>query len=264
MDELSVCDKPARGEETSFRVRFDPNPDPCYTALRAGMPTDTLSLVVAAMNEVKLYRTRDVVIHSYGVPSTKKEFYEAGTVAEHRGLVRDVAWAPGNIRGYDIIASACMDGYVRVVRIETPYDKNDGKSWSSNDLVKGGSRPESSYRHAGSGVGNGAGAGAGAEAGSGGGQAQHPSGISQGVHHPTADGDRRKYQAGNVPHVMKPLSTLESHRTPMWRVGFDDDGQILGCVGDDGKLICFRQQADGRWTKSSEIGIMKMRMPVPS
>ncbi|KAK2613792.1 hypothetical protein N8I77_000676 [Diaporthe amygdali] len=250
MDELSVCDKPARGEETSFRVRFDPNIDPCYNALRAGMPTDTLSLVVAAMDKVKIYRTRDVVIHSYGVPSTKKEFYEAAVVSAHRGLVRDVAWAPGNIRGYDIIASACMDGYVRVIRVDTPHDDNDGRTWSSSDLVKGGSRPETLSRAAGN--------------GSGGSQAQQPSGISQGVHHPTAEGDRRKNQAGHIYHTMQSLSMLENHRTPMWRVGFDDDGQILGCVGDDGKLLCFRQQADGQWRKSSEIGIMKMKMAVPS
>ncbi|ROW02168.1 hypothetical protein VSDG_02608 [Cytospora chrysosperma] len=250
MDELSVCEKPARGEEKSFRVRFDPNPDPCYTALRAGMPADTLSLIVAAMHEVKIYRTRDIVIHSYGVPSTKKEFYEAATMPDHRGLVRDVAWAPGNIRGYDIIASACMDGYVRVIRVDTPYDKNDGRTWSSNDLARGGSRPENPSRAAG--------------AGPSGGHPQHPSGISQGVHHPATEGDRRRNQAGNILHTMRYLSTLENHRTPMWRVGFDDDGQILGCVGDDGKLMCFRQQADGRWTKSSEIGITKMKMAVPS
>lgn len=260
MDELSVCDRPARGEETSFRVRFDPNPDPCYAALRAGMPTDTLGLVVAAMREVRIYRTRDVVTHSYGVPSTKKEFYEAApAVAEHRGLVRDVAWAPGNIRGYDIIASACMDGYVRVVRVDTPYDRADGRSWSSADLVRGGSRPGDSSRPAGAGAGRG-------QAQQQQSQQHHPSGISQGVHHPAADGDRRRDQAGsnNILHMTTPLSTLESHRTPMWRVGFDDDGQILGCVGDDGKLICFRQQADGRWAKSSEVGITKMRMAVPS
>lgn len=249
-DEFAVCDRPDRGVETSFRVRFDPNPDPCYTALRAGMPTDTLGMVVAAMDMVKVYRTRDVVIHAYGVPSTKKEFYEAASVPGHRGLVRDVAWAPGNIRGYDIIASSCTDGFVRVVRLDASYDPADGRTWSSNDLVRGGSQSEGSGRAGG--------------AGPGGSQAQHPSGISQGVHHPTADGDRRKNQAGHIPHSISLLSNLESHRSPMWRVGFDDDGQILGCVGDDGKLLCFRQSSSGQWVKSSEIGITKMKMVVPS
>lgn len=250
MDEFAVCDKPARGEETSFRVRFDPNPDPCYTALRAGMPTDTLGLVVAAMDTVKIYRTRDVVIHAYGVPSTKKEFYEAAIVPGHRSLVRDVAWAPGNFRGYDIVASACMDGYVRVVRLDTVYDSVDGRTWASSDLVKSGSHLDGSGRAAGGGTGAT--------------QTQHPSGISQGVHHPTADGERRRNHAGQVPHNVSILSNLENHRSPMWRVGFDDDGQILGCVGDDGKLLCFRQNASGQWLKSSEIGVMKMKMAVPS
>lgn len=250
MDEFAVCDKPARGEETSFRVRFDPNPDPCYTALRAGMPTDTLGLVVAAMDTVKIYRTRDIVIHAYGVPSTKKEFYEAANVPGHRSLVRDVSWAPGNFRGYDIIASACMDGYVRVVRLGTVYDKTDGRTWASSHLVKSASHLDGPNRAAG--------------AGTGGSQAQHPSGISQGVHHPTADGERRKNHAGHIPHNVSILSNLENHRSPMWRVGFDDDGQILGCVGDDGKLLCFRQNSSGQWLKSSEIGVMKMKMAVPS
>lgn len=248
-DEFAVCERPDRGVETSFRVRFDPNPDPCYTALRAGMPTDTLGLVVAAMDMVKVYRTRDVVIHAYGVPSTKKEFYEAATVPGHRSLVRDVAWAPGNIRGYDIIASACMDGYVRVVRLDTRYEPADGRTWSSNDLVRSSSHSDGPARAGG--------------AGASGNQAQHPSGISQGVHHPASGGDRRKNQAGHIPHNTSILSNLENHRSPMWRVGFDDDGQILGCVGDDGKLLCFRQTSNGQWVKSSEIGITKMKMAVP-
>lgn len=255
-DEFAVCDRPDRGVETSFRVRFDPNPDPCYAALRAGMPTDTLGLVVAAMDAVKVYRTRDVVIHAYGVPSTKKEFYEAAAVPGHRSLVRDVAWAPGNIRGYDIVASACMDGFVRVVRLDASYDPADGKTWSSADLVRAGAHHAADANNS---------ARAGAAAGAAHQPPQpHPSGISQGVHHPTTDGDRRKNQAGHIPHSISLLSSLENHRSPMWRVGFDDDGQILGCVGDDGKLLCFRQNPAGQWVKSSEIGITKMRMAVPS
>ncbi|CAN8102149.1 unnamed protein product [Discula destructiva] len=245
MDEFRVCDKPARGAETSFRVRFDPNPDPCYTALRAGVPTDALGLVVAAMDMVKVYRTRDVVFHAYGVPSTKKEFYEAASGPGHRSLVRDVAWAPGNIRGYDIIASACMDGFVRVMRLDAPYDPADGKTWSKNDLVKGSSHAQGSTSNGKAGRR----------------QAPHPSGISQGVHHPAPDGDRRKSQAGQVPHQLSLVSNLEHYRQPMWRAGFDDDGQILGCVGDDGKLLCFRQYANGQWGKSSQVATAKMRMP---
>ncbi|KAJ9148880.1 Nucleoporin SEH1 [Pleurostoma richardsiae] len=249
MDEFTVCDKPGRGEETCFRVRFDPNPDPCYTALRAGMPTDALSLVVAAMDSVIIFRTRDVVTQSIGVAGSGRKFYVAARVGTHRGLIRDVAWAPGNIRGYDIIATACQDGFVRVLRVDTPFDPHDGKSWSSSELVKGDRHHqiEESTR-----------------VGSSNAQAQHSSAISHGLSR-RANGDRAQTgQPGAIMHTVRELSKLDSHRTPVWRVGFDDDGQILGSVGDDGKLMCYRQVPDGSWIKSSELAMMKMRMAVPS
>ena len=251
LDEFIVCNKPSRGEETCFRVRFDPNPDPCYTALRAGVPTDALSLVVSAMDSVKVYRTRDILTTSYGVGSVGKEFYVAAEITGHRGLVRDVAWAPGNIRGYDIIATACQDGFVRVMRIDTPFDPQDGKSWAASELVKSDKHavPAESFNGA-AGASN---------------QARHSSGISHELSSRRDIGDRRAAgQPGHVKHTVKELAKLDSHRTPVWRVGFDDDGQILGSVGDDGKLMCYRQVPDGSWVKSSELGMMKMRMAVPT
>ncbi|KAJ6786542.1 hypothetical protein PWT90_07543 [Aphanocladium album] len=139
MDEfLVIPQRPQRGEETAFRCAFDPNPEPCYAALRAGVPTDALGLAVAAMDAVKVYRSRDVVGASYGVDTARKEFYLAVEVGGHRGLVRDIAWAPGNIRGYDMIATACQDGYARVFRVDTPMDGfggAEGKSWSLSELI---------------------------------------------------------------------------------------------------------------------------------
>ncbi len=78
VDEVRVCARPGRGEETAFRVRFDPNPAPCYTALRAGVPTDALGLVVAAMDSVRIYRTREVTTAAYGLAGSGKELYLGG------------------------------------------------------------------------------------------------------------------------------------------------------------------------------------------
>ena len=240
VDELTVCPKPGRGEETSFRVRFDPNPEPCYTALRAGVPTDALSLVVATMDSVKIYRTRDVTTVSYGVSSAGKQLYLAAEIPGHRGLVRDVAWAPGNIRGYDIIATACQDSFVRVTRVDTPFSPDDGRSWSVGDLVKGG-KPKDGSR-----------------------EPSLASGIRAELEKTGTSGGRRGAdQPGHIKHTVRELSKLDCHRTPAWRVGFDDDGQILGSVGDDGKLLCYRQTPDGSWAKSSELAMMKMRMAGP-
>ncbi|KAK5998678.1 Nuclear pore protein SEH1 [Cladobotryum mycophilum] len=232
IDEFTVCAKPSRGEEVSFKVRFDPNPEPCYGALRAGVPSDALGLVVAGMNAVKVYRTREIASASYGVSTMQKEFYLAVEITGHRGLVRDIAWAPGNIRGYDMIATACQDGYARVFRVEAPYNADDGKSWSAADLLK----PD----------------------------------IHASKESPTKeDGDRHPRTSrplpspGQIKHTYREISKLDSHRTPVWRVGFDDDGQILGSTGDDGRLLCYRQLPDGRWAKSSELVMMKTRMAIP-
>ncbi|KAF5547404.1 hypothetical protein FMEXI_5193 [Fusarium mexicanum] len=271
IDEFSVAPKPSRGEELAFRVRFDPNLEPCYTALRAGVPSDSLGLVVAAMDTVKVYRSRDIVATSIGVQQTQKEFYLAVELTGHRGLVRDVAWAAGNIRGYDVIATACQDGYARVFRIETPYSEDDGKSWSAADLLRSAPhmstrdstpqartngtatptekqattpqlQPSHSYHQ----------------------HQHHTSGLSASLAKSGSHNDRQwSGQPGQVKHNFQEISKLDNHRTPVWRVGFDDDGHILGSTGDDGRLLCYRQTPNGAWVKSSELAVQKARMATP-
>ena len=249
VDEFAVCPKPSRGEEVSFRVRFDPNPEPCYTALRAGVPSDALGLVVAGMDTVKVYRSRDIVTTSYGVHSTSKEFYLAVEITGHRGLVRDVAWAPGNIRGYDIIATACQDGYARVFRLETPYDDSDGKNWSSSILSSSTHTPKQAPTPDGASEKS---------------HSHHPSTLSASLAKSGSNAERRwTDQPGQTKHAYREISKVDSNRTPIWRVSFDDDGQIMGTTGDDGKLLCYRQRPDGSWVKSSELAMMKTRMAVP-
>lgn len=272
--------KPARGEETSFRVRFDPNPEVCYTALRAGVPTDALGLVVAAMDGVKVYRTRDTVSASLGVATAAREFYLAAEIPPpaksgdanavgHRGLVRDVAWAPGNIRGYDIVATACQDGYVRVFGLSTPAPQgHESRGWKVGEMRRhqeaGGRREE--------GGGTAASRALASQQGHHGQDTHLKSGIRAGLADQSrvgsgAAGDRMRLggqlQPGQVRHMVTEVARLDSHRTPVWRVGFDDDGQILGSVGDEGKLMCYRQTPDGSWAKSAELAMVKMRMAAP-
>lgn len=248
IDELSICTKPNRGEEVSFKVRFDPNPDPCYNAMQAGVANDSLALVVAGMAAVKIYRSRDVITTSYGVAQTQREFYLALEVGVHRGLVRDVAWAPGNIRGHDIIATACQDGFVRVFRIDTPHSSNEGKSWSTLDLMRCENHQVQTSLKAGQ-LND---------------KQHHQSGLSASLAKSGSHAERHfSGQLGQVKHACKEIAKLDSHRTPVWRVGFDDDGQILASTGDDGKLVCYRQTPSGDWAKSSELAIVKTRMATP-
>lgn len=275
IDEFSICAKPSRGEEVSFKVRFDPNPEPCYTALRAGVPSDALGLVVAGMSAVKVYRTREIASASFGANTLQKEFYLAVEISGHRGLVRDVAWAPGNIRGYDMIATACQDGYARVFRIDTPYSDNDGKSWSAGHLLKPDTRAHKDAAGMKDDNNNNSNAPGAASSSSGPNNNNNPPHQSNHHHHMSSTlsaslakssnvGERTwTGQQGQIKHVVQEISRLDSHRTPVWRVGFDDDGQILGSTGDDGRLLCYRQTPDGQWAKSSELVMMKTRMATP-
>ncbi|AEO67076.1 uncharacterized protein THITE_2115850 [Thermothielavioides terrestris NRRL 8126] len=288
----------ARGEETSFRVRFDPNPEVCYTALRAGVPSDALGLVVAVMDVVRVYRTRDTIRATLGMAAAGKGFYLAAEVPRgvHGGLVRDVAWAPGNIRGYDVVATACQDGWVRVFRLDALLPQAAGA---------GAAAPAAGARGGGGG-GDAGGHGEGEEAEEGpawgmGRVKRHAerrrldgedgavraalmasSGIRAGLDHQSSSGGGRAGPErkdgttataaamaaaatlpGQIRHVMTEISRMDSHHTPVWRVAFDDDGQILGSVGDEGKLVCYRQKPDGSWAKSTEMAIVKMKMAAP-
>ncbi|KAH6691671.1 WD domain-containing protein [Plectosphaerella plurivora] len=256
IDDFAASPRPSRGDEVSFKVRFDPNPDPCYTALRAGVSSDSLGLIVAAMDSVRIYRSRDVITASYGVPQAQKEFYLAAEIGTHRGLVRDVAWACGNVRGYDTVASACQDGFVRVFRVETPYDPEDGKSWST--ALTSRSHPDGDHDdhdgHTAHGPHNGD-------------KPNRPaSGLSASLAKSGGPSSERQFsgQPGQVAHIYKEVAKLDSHKTPVWRVDFDDDGQILGSTGDDGRLIFYRQTPAGTWAKSSDLVMLKTRMATPS
>ncbi|KAG5940782.1 hypothetical protein E4U59_002224 [Claviceps monticola] len=260
IDEFSICSKPALGEEISFKVRFDPNPEPCYTALRAGVPVDSLGMVVVGMDTVRVYRSRDIPFTSYGVTQLQKEFYLATELEGHRGLVRDVAWAPGNFRGHDVIATACQDGFARVFRLDTPFDPNDGKSWSTKDLIKPRRMPRYSPGSDDDSPGS-------SDSGQDGGSddaasiktvrlvTQPSSALSEGLAKSDTSSETREWtgQEGQIPHTYREITRLDTHRTPVWRVGFDDDGKILGTTGDDGKLVLYRQTPDGIWTQSTEL-----------
>ncbi|KAK5627632.1 hypothetical protein RRF57_003347 [Xylaria bambusicola] len=110
MDDFQACPKPLCGDETCFKVHFDPNLEPCYAAL---------SLVVSGPEHLdQLLRRRH---------ARARGFYLALEIP-HKHLVRNVAWPPGNYKGYDMVATAGQDGFVRVFRIDTPYGGDGGKS----------------------------------------------------------------------------------------------------------------------------------------
>lgn len=107
-----VCATPSRQEETGFKVCFHREKLPCWTAVKAGLDRKSLSLAVASMMTVKILRT-----------DKERKFYLAAELEGARNIIRDVAWANGSMRGYDVIATASKDGSIRVYELETPDQK---------------------------------------------------------------------------------------------------------------------------------------------
>ena len=241
IDSVNVCEKPVRGEETNFKVAFDPNLEPCYNAIHMGVPRDSLALIVASMNRVTIWRTKEVSHNVSLGSSTSKELYMAVELRGHRGLVRDVAWAPGSIRGYDIVATACKDGFVRVFQITTPT--KNGKEPRSKEYSK---IPEHVIAPASRGVEHGAR------------NTSSMSGISTGLAGArTSIGSRQEAEGklGEVVHISKEVARLDANRNPVWKVDFDEDGQLLGSTGDDGKLMLYRREPSGVWSRSAELAL---------
>lgn len=42
-------------------------------------------------------------------------------------LINEIAWAPGCLRAFDVIAAACDDGTIRIFEVDTPHE-SDGSS----------------------------------------------------------------------------------------------------------------------------------------
>jgi nucleoporin SEH1 len=243
IDQIKVCETPERGEETTFKVRFDPNLEPSYAAIREGVPRESLGVIVAGMKTARIWRTK-IISHDVSLGSgSSKEFYLAADLPGHRGLVRDVAWAPGSIRGYDIVATACKDGLVRVFEVRTP--PKDGKEVPNIEYSK---YPVTQAVEP-------------APRGSDTAPKNGPSGISTGLAATVKSGptgNRQQdgqSQAGQVVHTVKEVAKLNAHRAAVWRVDFDDDGQMLGSTGDDGKLMLWRRRPNGAWSRSGELAL---------
>jgi nucleoporin SEH1 len=106
-----VCEDnpPQRQEEVGFKVVFHKEKLPCWTAIMAGLDRKSLSLAVAAMKDVYIFRT-----------DKAKRFFHVAKLEGARQIIRDLAWANGSMRGYDVLATASKDGAIRIYEVTTP------------------------------------------------------------------------------------------------------------------------------------------------
>ncbi|KAI9678293.1 MAG: epoxide hydrolase, soluble (sEH) [Caeruleum heppii] len=268
VDDVQVCNPPARGDEPAFKVHFDPGQRPCYKAIQAGLHPKSLSLVTAAMNTAKVWRT-----------TAERRLYVAAELPGHRSLVRDVAWAPTSVQGHDTIATASKDGEVRIFQIDIRLPEgasNAGDGGPStrvnrNEQPRNPSAPHNNYAATPSGIG------AGLAGVSLGGQPSSTSG-------PPYEGTQ------NIPHVVSQVASMDQHQGPVWSVKWtmtgasifhsvtlwdhrrhgmmlggtsmanlssDVAGMMLVSAGDDQMLRCWKKGLDGEWL---EYAVMEAKL----
>ena len=216
VDQFHVCTPPVRGEETAFKVQFDPNSLPCWAACRAGVREDSLALVTAGMNTVKIWRTS----------SLDRHFYLAADLssAGHRSLVRDIAWAPLNIRGWDLIAATYKDGAIRIFEVHYPHPAPNSSSSSSTPTPNPGTvsiREPASFNGA-SGPPSRIGASL--------------AGQSKMSNPPTTTPIHNGVEAGHVAHSVKPVATIQTQQYGgVWQAKW----RSAGNVNPRPTIICF-------------------------
>ena len=214
-----LCPTPPRTEETGFRVSWHKEKLPAWPTILAGLDRKSLSLAATVGDSVRVFRT-----------DKERKFYVAAVLEGAKGLVRDVSWANGSMRGFDTIATASKDGFLRVYELHTP----GAASLSTSSTAQSGAlntttAPPASIRPARSGIGAG-----------------------------LAGGARgRRDDDGRVPGAIKQecklVAELEAHNGAPWKVNWSQMGDVLVSTGDDGKVRLWKKAVDGKWLEAAEI-----------
>jgi nucleoporin SEH1 len=185
---------PQRQEEVGFKVVFHKEKLPCWTTIMAGLDRKSLSLAVAAMKDVYIYRT-----------DKAKRFFHVAKLEGARQIIRDLAWANGSMRGYDILATASKDGTIRIYELSTPASGNASTAGtSSTSTVTDPISPRPGPRK------------------------NAPSGIGAGLAGASRAPDtsrEHEQHPGRIRQTAKLTDELTNHHGAVWRVAFSHMGK---------------------------------------
>ncbi|KAJ5172714.1 hypothetical protein N7492_005307 [Penicillium capsulatum] len=220
LDQFRVCSTPERGEETSFKVQFHHDPTDITHSILPDSERKSLSLVVAAMDTVKVYRT-----------DANRRFYHAIELSGHGGLVRDISWANGSVRGYDLIASGGKDGLVRIFEVYTTPTNNGSQLPNSHKAERRQQNSLSDRATSQSGIGSAL-------------ASRAPS-----VSNRQASGDSQ------FRHSFKQVACIDSNHLDVWQVEFSFAGDSLISSGDDGTVRFWKKSLSGEWLEFAETDI---------
>ena len=217
-----LCPTPPRTEETGFRVCWHHEKLPQWPAILSGLDRKSLSLAVSIGDQVKIFRT-----------DKDRKFYTAAILEGAKGLVRDVSWANGSMRGFDIIATASKDGLIRIYELHTPGASSLSTLSSTQSANQNNAINTHQSRSARSGIGAGL------------------AGGSRGKR------DDNAIAPGAPKQDVKLVAELKGHQGAPWRLSWSEMGDILVSTGDDGTVRLWKKAIDGKWLEATEIDATK-------
>ena len=187
-----------RGTEARFRLSFHQGEGPSTNASFAGLDPNAISLAVSAIEHIKVYR----VVKS-GEPSESSYlFYEMIEIPTN-AIINEIAWAPGCLHPYDVIAAACNDGTIRIFEVDTPHEVDSSsrtpavkayKSYGSQRAMPATSR-------------------------------NVPSGIGAGLAGMSRNAPPREVMNSlNIKHEWKQAALLSHDEAPVWKIRWIHDG----------------------------------------
>ncbi|KAJ5569639.1 uncharacterized protein N7459_009069 [Penicillium hispanicum] len=218
LDQFRVCTAPERGEETSFKVQFHHDSTDITHTLLPESDRKSLSLVVAAMDSVKVYRT-----------DANRRFYLAIELNGHGGLVRDISWANGSVRGYDLIASGGKDGLVRIFEVYTTATDQGSQTPNSRKTERRQQQSSSARATSQSGIGN-----------------------ALANRAPASVSNRQASADSLFRHSFKQVACIDSKHLDVWQVEFSFAGDSLISSGDDGAVRFWKKSLSGEWLEYAE------------
>lgn len=191
---VSEHNPPERQDEVGFKVVFHKEKLPCWTAIMAGLDRKSLSLAVAAMKDVYIFRS-----------DKAKRFFQVAKLEGARQIIRDLAWANGSMRGYDILATASKDGVIRIYELSTPTPGDSSASGAaSNITVVDHASPRPGPRK------------------------NAPSGIGAGLAAPSKVPEiSHDNEPGRIRQIAKLTDELTNHHGAVWRVTFSQMGTFI-------------------------------------
>ena len=119
-------------------------------------------------------------------------------------LINEIAWAPGCLRAFDVIAAACDDGTVRIFEVDTPHESD------SSSKTPAAPKPLQSL---------------GPPRGTSFTSRNAPSGIGAGLAGMSRDTAARRGMAHEVKHESRQVAVLAPDEpAPVWKVRWLHDG----------------------------------------